>query len=39
MQISYNKCNILHIGPIKHPQSYNINENIITTVDSDTDLG
>ena len=30
---------ILHIGSIKHPHSYNIDDNIIATVDSVTDLG
>ena len=39
MRISYSKCNILHIGSIKHPHSYNIDDNIIATVDSVTDLG
>ena len=33
MRISYSKCNILHIGSIKHPHSYNIDDNIIATVD------
>ena len=39
MRISYSKCNILQIGPTKHPQTLNINDNIIAMVDSVTDLG
>ena len=38
MRISYSKCDILHIGSLKHPHSYNIDAKIIVTVDSVTEL-
>ena len=39
MQISYSKCNILHISSNTPPQYYKIDSNIIAVVDSVTDLG